>query len=108
MHTVPYPPERFDFRKDQAMFAFPAAKRAPLLLMTLLFLIAAPLAMADDDSGYLGVMLQDVSPSMAKALQLGDQTGVLINQVVEDSPAAKAGLQDGDVIVAFEGKSLEN
>ena len=42
---------------------------------------------------------------MAKALQLGDQTGVMINEVVEDSPAAKAGLEDGDVI-SFGEESL--
>jgi len=90
------------------MIAFPAAKRAFLFLISALILVSVPLALAGGDSGYLGVMLQDVSPSMAKALQLGDQSGVLINEVVDDSPAAKAGLEDGDVIVAFEGKSLDD
>lgn len=90
------------------MFAFPAAKRAFLLLMSAILILSVPAAQAEEESGYLGVMLQDVSPSMAKALQLGDESGVLISQVVEDSPAAKAGLEDGDVIVAFEGKSLDD
>jgi len=90
------------------MIAFPAAKRAFLLLMSALLLVAVPLALAGEESGYLGVMLQDVSPSMAKALQLGDESGVLINEVVDDSPAALAGLEDGDVIVAFEGKPLSD
>ena len=51
-------------------------------------------------------MLQDLSPAMAKALQLDDQSGVLVCDVVDDGPAEKAGLQDGDVIIAFAGKSL--
>jgi membrane-associated protease RseP (regulator of RpoE activity) len=88
------------------MFAFPAAKRALFFVLSAILILSVPLAMAGDKSGYLGVMLQDVSPSMAKALQLGDETGILINEVVADSPAAKAGLEDGDVIVAFEGKPL--
>ncbi len=89
------------------MNAFTAAKRA---LVT-----PAPRRPGDlppppwhADSGYLGVMLQDLSPAMAKALQLGDQSGVLVSDVVDDSPAAKAGLQDGDVIVAFAGKPLSD
>ena len=90
------------------MFAITAAKRALFLLMSAILIFSVSTALADDESGYLGVMLQDISPSMAKALQLGDQTGVMINEVVEDSPAAKAGLEDGDVIVAFEGKPLDD
>lgn len=87
------------------MFAFPAARRpmvlAAYLTAIVLALTAAGPAAAD---GYLGVMLQEVSPSMGKALQLGDRNGVLVNDVVDDSPAAKAGLQDGDVILALNGR----
>ena len=75
------------------MPAFPAAKRTPFLVLTALLLFSVSPAVAGDGSGYLGVMLQDVSPSMAKALQLGDETGILINEVVADSPAAAAGLE---------------
>lgn len=87
------------------MFAFPAARRplglaASLSAILLLLTVAGPAA-AD---GYLGVMLQEVSPSMGKALQLGDRPGVLVNDVVDDSPAAKAGLQDGDVILELNGR----
>ena len=91
------------------MFAFPAAKR-PLGLAasvcSLLFIVAlAGPAAAADDQGYLGLMLQDLTPSMAKALQLDDRPGVMINDVVEGSPAQKAGLLAGDVILQLNGKA---
>ncbi len=90
------------------MFAFPAAKRTLVLMMSFALLVSAAGAQAGDDQGYLGVMLQDVTPSMAKALQMGDQTGVMINEVVDDSPAAKAGLEDGDVILEFNGSVISD
>ncbi|MBK8167281.1 MAG: PDZ domain-containing protein [bacterium] len=87
------------------MFELPAARRPLGLAVSLFSLVLAmavtgPAAAAD---GYLGVMLQEVSPSMGKALQLGDRAGVLVNDVVDDGPAAKAGLQDGDIILALDG-----
>ena len=90
------------------MIAFPAAKRAFLFLISALLLVSVPLAQAGEESGYLGVMLQDVSPSMAKALQLGDQSGVLINEVVDDSPAAKAGVKVGDILIEVDGKRIDS
>jgi len=89
------------------MNAFPAARRAILPIFILGALVVALPALAAD-SGYLGVMLQDITPAMAKALQLGDQSGVLVSDVVDDGPAEKAGLQDGDVIIAFAGKPLSD
>lgn len=88
------------------MNAVTAAKRS-LCALALGALLAAAPALAGD-SGYLGVRLQDLTPAMVKALQLGDQAGVLVNEVVAESPAAKAGLRDGDVIVAFAGKPLSD
>lgn len=88
------------------MKAFTAAERTLLAVLAGALLVAAP-ALAGD-SGYLGVRLQDLTPAMAKALQLGDQDGVLVSDVVDDGPAQKAGLQDGDVIVAFAGKPLSD
>lgn len=57
---------------------------------------------------WLGVELQDVDAEMAKALDLRDGEGALVNRVVDDSPAAEAGLQDGDVIVSFDGDRVRD
>ncbi len=58
------------------------------------------------EQGWIGITLQDLSPSMAKALQLDSEGGILVNEVIEDSPAAAAGLADGDIIVEFAGKEI--
>ncbi len=91
------------------MNALKATKRLTLLMMALILILTTNTVWAkDDDQGYLGVMLQDVSSSMAKALQLDDDVGVMISQVVEDGPADRAGLEDGDVILSFDGKDIED
>ncbi len=53
--------------------------------------------------GYLGVHLRDVGPDDVSDLGLGRERGVYIEEVVEGSPAEEAGIQSGDVIVAFSG-----
>ena len=90
------------------MFAFPAAKRTLVLMMSIALLVTVTAAQAGEDEGYLGVMLQDLTPSMAKALQMGDKSGVMINDVIDDGPAAQAGLEDGDVILEFDGKAISD
>ncbi|WP_308387521.1 Do family serine endopeptidase [Acidithiobacillus sp. AMEEHan] len=56
--------------------------------------------------GYLGVEVQSVTPDMAEALRLHEPVGALVASVEPDSPAARAGLQAGDVIVTFAGKPV--
>src|SRR5438477_6125431 len=57
--------------------------------------------------GYLGVMIQDVTPSLAKEFKLKENgAGALVSDVTADSPAEKAGLKSGDVIVEFDGKKV--
>lgn len=81
----------------------PQSKRALPILALALAVFALPAAAAD---GWLGIHMQDLSGSMAKALQLPDTGGVLVSEVVADSPAAAAGLEDGDVVVAFAGDPI--
>lgn len=69
---------------------------------------APPEAPATPAQAWLGVELQDVDAEMAKALDLRDGEGALVNRVVDDSPAAAAGLQDGDVIVSFDGQRVRD
>lgn len=58
--------------------------------------------------GYLGVRPQKVSPTLAQSYGLDDTYGALVTAVVADSPAAKAGLEKGDLITEISGKRLEN
>jgi serine protease Do len=57
--------------------------------------------------GWLGVELaHEISPAMVKAFGLPDAKGALVNSVMKDSPAEKAGLKRGDVIRTFDGKPV--
>lgn len=56
---------------------------------------------------WLGVTIQNLTPELAKQFDLKEEKGVLIGDIVEGSPAEKAGLQRGDVIIEFEGKKIE-
>jgi serine protease Do len=58
--------------------------------------------------GYLGVRPQDVTPALAKEFKLQDATGVLLGDVTADSPAEKAGLKSGDIILEFGGKKVKD
>ena len=59
--------------------------------------------------GYLGVMLGPVTPGIAKSVGYNGTDGAVVADVArEDSPAAKAGLQSGDVITEFEGKPVKS
>jgi serine protease Do len=57
--------------------------------------------------GWLGVLIQEVDRDLARSFGLERPMGALVAQVQEDSPAARAGLQPGDVIVAFDGHAIE-
>jgi len=58
--------------------------------------------------GWLGVSIQDVTPDLAKQFGLTDSRGALVSEVIPDSPAAAAGIQSGDVIIAFNGKTVDS
>jgi serine protease Do len=58
--------------------------------------------------GWLGVMIQDITPQLAESFGLKDAKGVLVSDVVKGSPAEKAGLKQGDVITRFAAKEIEN
>ncbi len=56
--------------------------------------------------GYLGVIIQDVNPALAKEFKLKNTSGALVGDVSPKSPAEKAGLKSGDVIIEFAGKQV--
>jgi serine protease Do len=57
--------------------------------------------------GWLGVSIQPLNPELAKSFGLKEPKGVLVADVVQDSPAEKAGLAAGDIITEFAGKKVE-
>ncbi len=58
--------------------------------------------------GWLGVMIQSVTPELAKSFDLADPKGALVAEVTPDSPAHRAGLERGDIIVAFNQTEIAN
>ena len=58
--------------------------------------------------GFLGVSIQDITPELAEAFGLTRKNGALINKVLKDSPADKAGLLPGDIVISIDGKKIRN
>jgi serine protease Do/serine protease DegQ len=58
--------------------------------------------------GFLGVSIQDISPALAEAFGLSKKNGALINKVLKDSSADKAGLLPGDIVISIDGKKMRN
>jgi serine protease Do len=57
--------------------------------------------------GWLGVMIQEVTPELKEKLGLSDMQGALVADVTSGGPAEKAGIKRGDVIVGFDGKEIK-
>jgi serine protease Do len=56
--------------------------------------------------GGLAILIQDITPRLAKSLNLPDQKGALVSDIFPNSPAEKAGIKSGDVIIGFNGKDI--
>lgn len=65
------------------------------------------LVIGDDDASWLGVETQEVSSDFAKEHKLPAERGVVLGKVIPDSPAAKAGLKENDVITEVNGQRVE-
>jgi serine protease Do len=57
--------------------------------------------------GWLGVMIQEVTPEISEKFDLKTEQGALVSQVTPGGPADKAGIERGDVIVSFDGKPIK-
>ena len=58
--------------------------------------------------GWLGVMIQKITPELAKSFGLSQSEGALVGDVMSDGPAAKGGIKRGDVIVRFDGQQVKD
>ena len=59
---------------------------------------------SDDANGWLGVYIQNIDRDLAESEKLPSTDGVMVNGVVDGSPAEEAGLKEGDVILKYDGK----
>ena len=58
--------------------------------------------------GYLGVNIQTITPELAKALEVAEENGALVADVKADSPAQKAGIERGDIIINYNGQEIKD
>jgi serine protease Do len=58
--------------------------------------------------GWLGVSIQELTPELASQFGVADTKGVLISDVMDDSPAKKAGFERADVIIEYDGKPMDS
>jgi len=65
------------------------------------------IVIGDDGSSWLGVEIQEVTADNAKELKLSAERGVVLGKIVQDSPAAKAGLKENDVVTEINGQRVE-
>ena len=67
-----------------------------------------PVAVTINRGGsYIGVGIQEIDSDRAKALKLREEAGVEVTRVEKDSPAEKAGLMTGDVVIQYSGQRVE-
>ena len=79
-------------------FAIPANLAKPIIAQLVEF--------GRTKRGWIGVRIQSINEELAETLALPSADGALVASVTKDSPAEKAGLQPGDVILTFDGKSI--
>ncbi len=70
-------------------------------------LVASPPKMGEQDRSWLGITLQALTPDIAEFLHLPEGGGIIVNDVVKDSPAEKANLAVGDIIYEINGDPVE-
>lgn len=58
--------------------------------------------------GYMGIFPQEITRDIAEAMSVDPKSGILVGSVVEDGPAAKAGVKTGDIILEFNGETVGN
>lgn len=58
--------------------------------------------------GWIGAAVQELTPELAESFKLGDTKGVLITEVIRSSPAERAGVKTGDILVAIDDKTIDS
>jgi serine protease Do len=63
---------------------------------------------SDEHKAFLGVLMQELTDEVLEGLDTDVKRGVLVTEVIEGSPAEKAGIEEGDIIVEFKGKKVNS
>ena len=58
--------------------------------------------------GWLGVVIQDITPDLAKSFNVTITEGVLVSEIQENSPAKEAGFERGDIVIEYDGKAIRD
>ena len=58
--------------------------------------------------GWIGAAVQELTPELAESFKLGDIKGVLITEIIRNSPAEIAGVRRGDILIAIDDKAIES
>ncbi len=58
--------------------------------------------------GWIGAAVQELTPELAESFRLGDTKGVLITEIIRNSPAEKAGMRRGDILIAIDDQAIES
>src|SRR3989338_1604082 len=58
--------------------------------------------------GWIGAAVQELTPELAESFKLGDIKGVLITEIIRNSPAEKAGVRRGDILIAIDDQAIES
>jgi membrane-associated protease RseP (regulator of RpoE activity) len=90
--------------------------RAPIIallpLMALMVIsgmfLSSSSAGEDEDTGWLGVRLQRLTSDLREAVDISTEIGALVTDIVEDSPADKADIEVGDVILKYDGQTVSS
>jgi C-terminal processing protease CtpA/Prc len=86
---------------------------AVLLLASFFINAGSPLSVIADEKkskgdSYIGILMQELTKDLLEGLDTSVKKGVLVSGVMEDSPAEKAGLKEGDIIVEFDGTKVSS
>lgn len=77
------------------------------LLVVYALIVSTSAAEEKEKTGWLGVSMQRLTPDLLEVMDVAAEMGVLVTDVVEDSPAEEAGIEVGDVIVEYDGKTVK-
>ena len=79
-----------------------------LILFSVVLFLPKLVNAAPNERGWLGIMIQRITPELQESFKLKDPTGVLVADLIPFSPAERGGMKRGDVIRRFDGVEISS